>query len=223
LPQGLKGTDICVDMNTAKHVGGDLYDFVQFDDGRLGLMVGDVSGKGVPAALFMAQIISQFRNFSSIFDSPAKTLNELNNTISRESKSGLFVTVVFLIYNPDTREVRVASAGHLPPFLFRGGQLLEKIEVEEGMPIGLMEGVDFSEKRLTLNKDDMLLLYTDGVTEARNKLKKDFDEEGIIAALKNKPDLSSQQAVELLKGAIESFVGRAPQHDDITIMTLRAV
>jgi adenylate cyclase len=223
LPQGLEGVEISVDMETAKHVGGDLYDFVRFEDGRVGLMVGDVSGKGVPAALFMAQVISQFRNFANTCASPAETLTKLNNAIARESKSGLFVTVVYLIYNPSTGEVVYASGGHLPAFVFRNGQLIDKVDVQEGMPIGLIEESGFSEKTLTLEKGDLVLLYSDGVTEARNKQRKDFEEERIISALKDQKELSSQQAVELLKGAISAFVGRAPQHDDITIMALRAV
>ncbi|NQS99929.1 MAG: CHASE2 domain-containing protein, partial [Candidatus Omnitrophica bacterium] len=108
VPQDLEGVDLAVEMDTAKHVGGDLYDFVKFPDGRIGLMVGDVSGKGVPAALFMAQTISRFRYFANICTSPGETLSKLNQDISRDSKSGLFVTMVYLIYDPASHKVNLA-------------------------------------------------------------------------------------------------------------------
>ena len=223
VPDQVQGADISVEMDTARHVGGDLYDFVQFPDGRIGLMVGDVSGKGVPAALFMAQVISRFRYFASTCSAPAQTLKELNQDIARESKSGLFVTMVYLIYEPAKRELSLASAGHLPPLVFRNSQLLEKIEVSEGIPLGLLEEADFAQSQLKVSVGDLVLLYTDGVTEAWDSQRKEFGEEGIIQAFSDKKDLSSQQAVQVLKASIGAFVGRAPQHDDITIMALKAL
>jgi CHASE2 domain-containing sensor protein len=223
VPQEVCGVGISVAMNTAHHVGGDLYDFVQFADGRIGLMVGDVSGKGVPAALFMAQVISKFRYFANICSTPAQTLKELNQDISRESKSGLFVTMAYLIYNPANRALSLASGGHLPALIFRNSQLLEKIEVSEGIPLGLMEGADFTQQELSLTQEDIVLLYTDGVTEAWDKKGREFGEQGIIQALTAKHDLSSQQTVQALKSSIGAFVGRTPQHDDITIMVLKSL
>ncbi|MCQ9208707.1 MAG: SpoIIE family protein phosphatase [Omnitrophica bacterium] len=223
VPAGVPGTDISVEMDTAHHVGGDLYDFVKFSDGRVGLMVGDVSGKGVPAALFMAQVISQFRNFATSTSSPAETLTKLNQHISRDSKSGLFVTMAYVVYDPARRQISLASAGHLPPLLFRSSQLIEKIEVSEGIPIGLMEEAEFTQSQLNVAQGDMLLLYTDGVTEARDKKGQEITEERVIQALKDKKGLSSHQAIQALKGTIRAFVGSALQHDDITIMALRVV
>ena len=184
-------------------------------------MVGDVSGKGVPAALFMAQVISQFRNFAGRNLSPAQTLAELNNEISRGSKSGLFVTMSYLIYNPANRELKFASGGHMPPFLFRNGKLIEKLDVAEGMPLGLLEGTDFTQKEIKLEPKDLVLIYTDGITEARDKKGRDFDEEGIVRTLEDKTDLTSQTAIQRLQGAISAFSRNLPQHDDITIMTLK--
>lgn len=223
VPQKVCGVDISVAMDTARHVGGDLYDFVQFSDGRVGLMVGDVSGKGVPAALFMAQVISKFRYFVNICSTPAQTLKELNQDISRDSKSGLFVTMAYLIYNPAERALSLASGGHLPPLIFRNAQLLKKIEVSEGIPLGLMEGADFTQQELNLAQGDIVLLYSDGVTEAWDKKGREFGEEGLIQALTGRHDLSSRQAVQVLKSSIGVFVGRTPQHDDITIMALKAL
>jgi len=223
VPEGLKGADISVGMDTAHHVGGDLYDFVNFPDGRVGLMVGDVSGKGVPAALFMAQVISLFRNFAGSTSSPSETLAKLNQRISRESKSGLFVTMAYIVYNPVQRQISLASAGHLPPLLLRSSQPIEKIEVSEGIPIGLMEEAEFTQKELNLAQGDVFLMYTDGITEARNKRGKEIAEEQVIQALKDKQGLSSQQAIGVLQGTVRAFVGGAPQHDDITIMALRVI
>lgn len=222
-PSQIEGATVSVGMDTARHVGGDLYDFVKLADGRFGLMIGDVSGKGVPAALFMAQSISKFRYFANICATAQQTLAKLNQDISRGSKSGLFVTVVYLIYNPATRKINLASGGHLPPLVFRNSQLLERIEVSEGIPLGLMEEADYSQVQFELQSQDLLLLYTDGVTEARNKKGKEFGEEGIIRSLSAKGNLSSQQAIQALKGSIDAFVGRTPQHDDITILALKVL
>lgn len=220
-PSQIEGATVSVGMHTARHVGGDLYDFVKLADGRIGLMIGDVSGKGVPAALFMAQTISKFRYFANICTTPQETLTKLNQDISRGSKSGFFVTVVYLIYNPATRKINLASGGHLPPLVFRNSQLLERIEVSEGIPLGLMEEADYSQVQFELQSQDLLLLYTDGITEARNKKGKEFEEKGIIRSLSAKGNLSSQQVIQTLKGSIDAFVGRTPQHDDITILALK--
>lgn len=223
VPAGLKDADISVAMDTAHHVGGDLYDIVQFPDGRIGLMVGDVSGKGVPAALFMAQVISQFRNIAGSSFSPASVLKELNQKICQQAKAGLFVTVAYLIYEPGKRKAYFASAGHLAPLIFRNSQLLEKIEVSEGIPIGLMPEAEFSEQQFTLTSQDLLLLYTDGVTEARDKHQREFSEQGLVQAVIAKPGRSSPEVIRALQAAIKAFVGHCPQHDDITMMVLRVI
>ncbi len=223
LPQELQGLDVAFEMDTARHVGGDLYDFLQLDNGRLGFCVGDVSGKGVPAALFMAQVISQFRHFASTCSTAAETLTRLNQEISRQSKSGLFVTLAYLIYEPAKNEISFASAGHLPPLVFRNSQAIEKIDVSEGIPLGLMEEAEFTQKEVKLNKGEIVLLYTDGITEARDKKGREFGEERIIQAFKDKQGLSSQQAIQVLRDSLSAFVGRTPQHDDITLMALKAI
>lgn len=223
LPQELAGVSISVQMATAHDVGGDLYDFVRFSDGRLGLMVGDVSGKGIPAALFMAQVISKFRYYARISSAPDETLTRLNQDICGGRKSGLFVTMAYLIYDPANVELSLASAGHLPPLVFHNSQLIEKIEVSEGIPLGLMDGANFTQSRLKLQPQDLVLLYTDGVTEARDRKGREFGEEGIIGAFGHRPGLSSKQAIQVLEDSVSAFVGRIPQHDDITILTLRAI
>ncbi|MBL7085397.1 MAG: serine/threonine-protein phosphatase, partial [Candidatus Omnitrophica bacterium] len=223
LPQELQGLDVAFEMDTARHVGGDLYDFVQLDNGRLGFCVGDVSGKGVPAALFMAQAISQFRHFASTCSTAAQTLARLNQEITRQSKSGLFVTLAYLIYDPAKDEISLASAGHLPPLVFRNSQSVEKIDVSEGIPLGLMEEAEFTQKEVKLNKGEIVLLYTDGITEARDKKGKEFGEERIIQTFKDTQDLTSQKVIQKLKDSLSAFVGRTPQHDDITLLALKAL
>ncbi|MFC1631761.1 SpoIIE family protein phosphatase [Candidatus Omnitrophota bacterium] len=223
VPEGLPGVDIAVEMDTAKHVGGDLYDFVKFSDGRIGLMVGDVSGKGVPAALFMAQAISKFRYYANVCATPAETLTKLNQDISTSSTSGLFVTMAYLIYDPAALSLSLASAGHMPPLVFRDSQLLDKIEVSEGIPIGLMADADFTEQKFSLQKQDFVVLYSDGITEARNKKAEEYGDDAPIQALVGKQALPSPKIVQALKSALNAFVGRAPQHDDITIMVFKVI
>jgi CHASE2 domain-containing sensor protein len=223
LPPDLPGVSMSVDIDTAHQVGGDLYDFVPFSDHKIGLMIGDVAGKGISAALFMAQVISQFRYFARVCSSPADTLIKLNREIIQNSETGLFVTMAYFIFDIGKNELIFASAGHLTPLVLRVTQHIEKIEVREGIPLGLLQEASFSQSRLKLYKQDTILLYTDGVTEARDERGKEFGESGIIQTIKGKEGLSAQQLIQTLKQSIGTFVGRAAQHDDITIMALKLI
>jgi CHASE2 domain-containing sensor protein len=213
--------EVAARMLTARHVGGDLYDFVDYKDGTLGIMVGDVSGKGVPAALFMAKAVSEFRIFSKDKRDPATILLDLNKQLLETSKTNLFVTMCHVCIDTATRSVTYASGGHLPLVLARG-EAIELLEAKEGMALGLFES-EFSDEKLSLERDDVVVLYTDGVTEAINLKGEEYGTERLTAVVKKNKNLPCKEIVDLVYKDITHFTGKAPQHDDITVIVIKAL
>lgn len=207
-------------MLPAKQVGGDLYDFVELGEGQLGVMIGDVSGKGVPAALYMARAVSLFRLFSKTEGGAAGVITKLNDTLTEESKSNLFVTMSYVIYDGKERVLKFVSAGHLPVMVLKKNE--EKcrlLETKEGTPLGLMPG-GFSEEKIALSEGDLVILYTDGVTEAENTKKDEFGQERLAGIVEMNRSLEPEKLVSAIKDKIFKFAGSAPQHDDITIIVM---
>jgi len=217
------GLEIAVRMDTAKAVGGDLYDFIDMPDDKIGIMIGDVSGKGVPAALFMAKTVSEFRFHSRMQAKTTQVMVELNNLISIESTSGLFVTICYVVVDLKEKLLHIIDAGHLPVIAAHKDKPTETLQVEGAMAVGIMDGIEYTEKSIPFENGDTFLLYTDGVTEARNIKKEEFEEGRImqlLSALKTKP------AAEIIEGLfknIHKFQGRAPQHDDITVIAIKII
>jgi len=216
-----EGLDIAVIMTPAKSVGGDLYDFVEIDDKRLGIMVGDVSGKGVPAALFMAMTVSDFRFQAKTEKEPLKLITELNDQISKESTSGLFVTLSYMMINTETMMLSVVDAGHLPLICAHKDKETTLITATGGMAIGIMDGIEFIKDEVAVSPGDVFVLYSDGVTEARNIKKQEFEEDHLKEVVTKYKDLTAKEIADNVYKDILKFRGRAPQHDDITIMVLK--
>ena len=164
----VKDLDIAVNMITAKQVGGDLYDFVKFQDDKIGVMIGDVSGKGVPASLYMAKAVSLFKQLLNEKD-PQCTLKKLNEILSEETSSNLFVTMSFAIFDLKNKKVSFSSGGHSPIMVCRKTEKnIMTLENSDGLPLGIMS-CDFDKKEASVEKGDIYVFYTDGVTEAMNK------------------------------------------------------
>jgi Ca2+/Na+ antiporter len=211
--------DISVNMNTARQVGGDLYDIVELSENRTAVMLGDVSGKGVPAALYMAKAVSVFKTFVRD-DAPADILTRINERLVSESASNLFVTMVCTIFDTDTRSVTYAIGGHLPTLLVRPSGEVELLDVEEGMPLGMIES-DFSPGRADYEPGSLFLFYSDGVTEAMNLKDEMFGQERLVKLAGTFAGLSSADAVKRVQKAVDEFAGKAPQHDDITVLAVK--
>ena len=220
VPSQFQNLDIAVHMTTAKHVGGDLYDVFELGPHKLGILIGDVSGKGVGAALFMAKTISLFRMVAGNSDEPSDILFQLNEGMAKNLQAGIFVTASYLIYDGRNKKVLVASGGHSATIIIRKNGSIEKILPQEGMPLGLSGQVEFSQEEILLGEKDRIVLYTDGVVEAKNLQRDDFGEERLCAALANGPQKTSQEILVNIEKDIQSFVGKAPQHDDCTLMVL---
>ncbi len=207
-------------MQPAKFVGGDLYDIIVLDDKRLGVFIGDVSGKGVPASLIMAQTVSLFRVFAKASDDPATVLNQVNKELCRELQ-GRFVTALYLIIDSDKRALKAACAGHSPIVFYSAkDDRVEDFLPESGPPLGVMDIVEYESFEKGLEKGDKLLLYTDGVSEARDRKGQEFGEERIKQALLRGKDFSVEQALGNFKEEIFLFFKGLPQHDDITLILM---
>lgn len=204
----------------ALEVGGDFYDFIPLKAKRWGLLIGDVSGKGVASALYMARLTSDFRTKALQVASPSRVVNHMNAELCRNGQMGTFVTLVYLVLEPASGTIRFVNAGHLPPLLWRAGSgRLAKLWGKGGPPLGIVEGLDYRTYKLRLEPGDCLLLLTDGLLEARNKNGQGFGWDRIEAAL-SCASLSPQDAIEGLVQALERFREGALQTDDVTMVAL---
>ncbi|MBQ7588166.1 MAG: PP2C family protein-serine/threonine phosphatase [Lachnospiraceae bacterium] len=212
--------DLYDSMNPAKEVGGDVYDFFMIDDDHLGLVMADVSGKGVPAALFMviAKTLIKNRALSGNYSGPGEVLADANNQLCEGNEAELFVTVWFGILTISTGHVIFASGGHEYPAFYR---LEEGFRIEKdkhGMPLATMEGLKFRETETDLKPGERLFLYTDGVTEATNGEQELFGEKRMIESLQRHSKDSIEDMLLNVRKDIDAFVGDAPQFDDLTML-----
>ena len=213
--------DIFASMMPAKEVGGDFYDYFLIDDDHLGLVMADVSGKGVPAALFMMMSKILINNYTMMGGFPSKVLERVNNAVCKNNENDMFVTVWLGILTISTGHMIASNAGHEYPVLKKASGKFELLKDRHGLVIGGMEGVTYIDYEFTLTKDDVLFLYTDGVPEATNGKNEMFGTNQMLDALNQEPDANPQKVLQNVKNAVETFVGDAPQFDDLTMMAFK--
>jgi len=211
--------DVAVDMITARQVGGDLYDVLQLGDKRLGVMIGDVSGKGVPAALYMARVVSVFKAFA-LSEEVDAVIKNTNRRLIAESDSGLFVTLAYMVFDAVTNSAVYAIGGHMPTMMIGPDGKVELLDVEEGMPLGMIEG-NFSLGRCEYRPESIFLFYTDGVTEAMNTRGEMFGGERLKELAAGLKGCSAGEVVSAVHKAVADFAGKAKQHDDITVLAVK--
>jgi len=217
-----KGIELEAKMLTAKQVGGDLYDFVDFSETKAGIMIGDVAGKGVPAALYMAKVVSEFKTYAPEA-AASKTITLLNSRLSAETGSNLFVTVAYMILDMETMMAHFSLGGHLPILMMREGEEEPRLlDVKQGMPLGILES-DFDEGSVDVKKGDIFILYTDGVTEAMNAKHEMFEEERLVEIAKRVRKKSVKEIVDTIHDEVDKYEGKGIQHDDITVIAIRIV
>lgn len=210
---------IYASMIAAKEVGGDFFDFFMIDNDHLGFVIGDVSGKGVPAAIFMAVSRTLIRATGIKGISASECMGYVNRLLCNESVSSMFVSVFYGILNTMTGSIEYVNAGHNPPFIISDGNVI-KLEMTEGIILGCMDDFDFSSKKVHLNIGDKLYLYTDGVTEAFDLKSELFGEPRLLSFLTSK---GSGSVVDLVKDSfaeVAEYSKGAPQSDDITLLAI---
>lgn len=215
-----KGLDIAVEMKTAKEVGGDLYDFIKLADARVGVMIGDVSGKGVPASLFMSKVETLFRVYSKNIEEPSSVISKLNDEVAADERSGLFTTLIYAIFDAGKKQLIFSDAGHLPMLLVHNGKI-EKLVSEDGMAVGIMEGTVFTDKIVKLSKGDAVVFYTDGISEARDIKENEFGIDRLSGLVARSGSLSAQELLKLIIDEVRRFQGKAVQHDDMTTIVVK--
>jgi sigma-B regulation protein RsbU (phosphoserine phosphatase) len=219
LPQ-LPGYEFFAHYESALEVGGDYYDFIPLPGPRLGITIGDVAGKGVPAALLMAKVSADAR-FSMLTEAgPAEAVYKLNEQMQEAGLLDRFVTLGVGVLDPARHEVSFVNAGHLPPFIYRkaAGKVEEATHRDlGGFPLGVAEGIPYESATLSLSPGDCLTLFTDGVTEAKNKNEQEFQMERVFTALQSGP-MSPRAMGERLVAAVKQHSLGCKQHDDITVV-----
>ena len=211
--------DIYASMNPAREVGGDFYDFFLVDDDHLVMVMADVAGKGVPAALFMMASKIILANFAQMNLSPAKILEAANNTICANNPQEMFVTVWLGVLEISTGILTAANAGHEYP-CFKQGEMFQCVKDKHGLVIGGFEGITYKEYSVQLSPGDKVFVYTDGLTEATDDHNVLYGEERMLRALNKDPDAPPEMILRCVRQSVDQFTGSAEQFDDLTMLCL---
>ena len=212
--------DIYAIMEPAKEVGGDFYDFFLIDEEHLGMVIADVSGKGIPAALFMMKASILARNYAHTGIGPSEILKAMNNEICQNNDEEMFLTAWIGILDLTNGKMTAANAGHEYPAVCLAGGKYEILKDKHGFVIGGMEGLSYTDYTIDLEPGSKLLVYTDGVPEAADTENNMFGMEGLIDALNVDTDRNPMEQITAVREAVNVHAGEAEQFDDITMMCL---
>ena len=220
-PDVASEVDIHATIKPAKDVGGDFYDFFRIDDDHLGFVIADVSGKGVPAALFMTMSYTLLRFTGTRSLTPVTTVSQSNDMLSKESFDSMFVTVFYGVYCISTGEMRYVNAGHNPPYIIKVNGNVDVLPNSNNICMGVTEGFPYQESILKLEKGDMLVAFTDGVTEACDPSNNLYGEGRLESLLATLRDNTTQEVTSAIDNAVNAHTYGAEQSDDITIMAIK--
>ena len=213
--------EVFANMAPARNVGGDFYDLLQLDDGRIGLAVADVSDKGVPAALFMMSTRTLLKGAAIGHEGPGDVLREVNDLLNESNESAMFVTVLYGVYDPATREFTYANGGHNTPLVVHADGSSTELPLTGGVALGVMPELPYDQGTVTLAHDDTVVLYTDGVTEAMNADGEEFGVDRLRDVFAANPPHTSELANQTVFEAVHTFAGDTPQSDDVTCLVFR--
>lgn len=211
---------VCATMSPAREVGGDFYDCFKIDEDHVAFVIADVSGKGVPAALFMVTAKTLIKTKAKNSISPAKVLQDVNNEISENNEEDMFVTLFLGVLELSTGRLVCANAGHNPPIYLHSDGRAEYMDVEKNFVLAGITGMEFAEDTFQLEPGDRFLMYTDGVTEAMNERQEFFGEEQLLKRMETEKarSLPVCKVLEYLGGEVQAFAAGAEQADDITML-----
>ncbi len=208
-------------MTAAREVGGDFYDVMELDEDRVGIVIADVSGKGVPAALFMAVSCTVIKSIAARGGAPGEVLAEANDILCEGNDAAMFVTVFYGIMNSRTSAFTYCNAGHNPPYLMRPEGSIEPLAITDGVALGVMDGLPYAERTIELGHGDTVFCYTDGVTEAFDLAGNEFSDARLEEVLYDSHGLEVETMAVKVIDRVREFAGAAPQSDDITCLVIR--
>jgi len=220
-PEDEDKIDIAAAMTPAKDVGGDFYDFFRIDDDHIGFVIADVSGKGIPAAIFMAVSRTLLRATAIKGDNPSDCLNYVNELLCQESVDNMFVTLFYGIYELSTGKVTYTNAGHNPPYVLKTNGEINVVQSKVNLMLGAIKEIRYADNELQLQPGEVLFLFTDGITEAFNINNEAYDEKRLEAVLPKLVGSNSQGLINGVLKDVQDFVADAPQSDDITMLVLK--
>lgn len=216
----IEGYDIAGKSIPAQSVGGDYFDFISLADGRLALCLGDVSGKGLPASLLMANLQATVRG-QTFVDATAKTcLSRANRLLGQNTDKCNFITFFYALLDPPTQQFCYANAGHNPPLLISSDGTHRQLE-SRGLVLGVRDNVDYEEETILLQPGDLLVIYSDGIIEAMNAWHEEFGEGRLLAVVKQNRALTANALIEAIIQSVKQHAGQAPQSDDMTLVVVK--
>jgi len=216
----IQGIDIAANNIPAREVGGDFYDFIPVAEDHLGVVIADVSGKGMSAAIFMGLSRTIVRASTTSSPNPVLAIRQANTLICRDSTSGMFVTLFYAVLDANKR-FRYINAGHNPPLFFKKGEDIPVLLKARGIALGVKPDIDLDEERIQLASGDIVVLYTDGVNEAINESGEAFGMDRLIHVVQSHREKNAGELLTVIQGSVIDFAGRQPQFDDITLMVLK--
>ena len=216
----LPNCEIFGSMEPAREVGGDFFDVISLDNERVGLAIADVSGKGVPAALFMMSSRTLLKGAAIGIPEPGDALREVNDLLEQENEAMMFVTVFYAVFDPATGDLTYANGGHNPPLIVHADGTSTLLPTTGGIALGVMGGIHYEQSTVTLAPGDIAVLYTDGVSEAMNAEGEEFGVERLRQVFENNPPADARITNGAVFNAVHAFAGGTAQSDDITCLTL---
>ena len=220
LPQ-LESIDFGASSFPARDIGGDYYDFFQLESGKIGIVIADIVGKGIPAGLFMAMLKSTLHTNITQYDSPKKALEHINKLLYKDAVINKFVPVIYCILDPETQEFTYCNAGHEPGLILKKNKF--SLLDTDGFPLGGMEDTEYEEKKIILEDHDAVLLFTDGLIEARGKNNNDYGISRLKSFLKSNISDTAENIINNLKLEIDKFSIESEQHDDLTMILVKSI
>ena len=222
-PPVVNGFELAALSIPAEEVGGDFYDFIPISDDLVGIVIADVSGKGIPAALFTGLSQALIRAGTSDHSSPSNAVQKANALILNEAKSSMFVTLFYTALDSKRKVLNYVNAGHNPPLLYKGstGDIIALHA--KGIALGVMDSIDFEQKQQELESNDLVVFYTDGVTEAINSDMEEFGMERLKQTIRENSKMAAQDFIEKIKNEVLEFSSGQPQFDDITLVAIKVM
>ncbi len=213
--------EIYASMNCAKEVGGDLYDYFFINEKKLAIVLGDVSGKGVSAAIYMAMSKSLIRAMAATSKNPAECIYKVNNSLVRESSSSMFITLFFGVFDIETGELEFVNCGHNPPISIKKNNSINRLNIESQLILGVVENYNFISEKIKLEKEDSILFYTDGITEAFDINENEYSEKRLLKFCEENSSKSLEKFSNDLIFDVYKFSQGVIQSDDLTMLILK--